>query len=164
LIATATCPQHVEAILATSFRLQDECAVHRAPSRRCNIEIRTGELQVGKGAETVRQMLRETEDPEIPPEGTWETVAFETVTGQETCIIFSGTVSAAEALTKKLRVGLKLGDDAYGVMHSKLTLAEKTAVLKQLMGGQFHALVGTSIMQMGIDKAGLLNIIIMIQS
>ena len=83
LNATATCPGHVEEILATSFRLQDE-------SRRYNIEIRTGGLQVGKGAQTVCQMLRETEDPEqqqqtedpeILPNGSWETIDIETRTG-----------------------------------------------------------------------------------
>jgi hypothetical protein len=61
---------------------------------------------------------------------------------------------------EKLREGSQLGDDAYDVMHSKvLTFAEKGAVFERLMSGQLHALIGTSILQMGIDKSGVLRVL-----
>jgi hypothetical protein len=77
-----------------------------------------------------------------------------------TSIGFAGTVKSACSLVEKLREGSQLGDDAYDVMRSKvLTFAEKGAVLERLMSGQLHALIGTSILQMGIDKSGVLHVL-----
>jgi hypothetical protein len=44
-------------------------------------------------------------------------------------------------------------------MHSKLTFAEKCAVLERLMSGRLRALIGTSILQMGIDASAVLRVL-----
>jgi hypothetical protein len=58
-----------------------------------------------------------------------------------TTIVFCSTVRAANALLEKFRGGSLLGDDAYDS--------------KRLISGGLRALVGTSILQMGIDKPGV---------
>jgi hypothetical protein len=78
---------------------------------------------------------------------------------RSTSIVFAGTVKAACSLVEKLRKGSQLGDDAYDVMHSKLTSAEKGAVLTRLMSSQLRALIGTAILQMGIDASGVLHVL-----
>jgi hypothetical protein len=156
LVVTATCAPHAEQVLARSFSLQpraqgegeeDEPVMTlRAPSRRFNIELNTLELQNGGGAKTVCDTLFQAE-------------ADQTQGERSTSIVFAGTVSAACSLVEKLREGSQLGGDAYDVMHSKLTSAEKGAVLTRLMSSELRALIGTAILQMGIDASGVLRVL-----
>jgi hypothetical protein len=143
LVATATCAKHAEEVLAGSFSLREGARTLRAPIRRFNIELNTLLLQTRDGARTVCKKL----------------LADQSQGERGTTIVFCSNVRAATSLLGKLRKGSQLGGDSYDVMHSKLTFAEKGAVLERLMSGGLRALVGTSILQMGIDKPGVLRVL-----
>mmetsp|Transcript_7910 Transcript_7910/g.28075 ORF Transcript_7910/g.28075 Transcript_7910/m.28075 type:complete len:231 (-) Transcript_7910:1023-1715(-) len=74
---------------------------------------------------------------------------------RETAMVFCNSIAKARAAVAKQRDGSGLPADAYDVMHSKLTPAAKRVLLERFMEGRLHALTGTSIMQMGIDKPGV---------
>jgi hypothetical protein len=124
-------------------RRRVDALVLRAPTRRFNIVLNALPLQTRDDAKTVCKKLRESHSQ-----------------GERgTSIVFCATVRAADALLEKFRKGTRLGDDASAVMHSKLTFAEKCAVLERLMSGRLRALIGTSILQMGIDASAVLCVL-----